>query len=81
MSFSVEATLREVRAEIARLTLLEKQLVAAAGDDSPESSKGRLSPKGRSVISISAKLRHARKAGDKGRVRQLERELKEAKAK
>ena len=78
MSFSVEATLAEVRAEILRLQKIERSLLEAA--DGSTQQKRRLSQGGSLVIAIAAKLRHARKKGDKGLVRQLEKELKAAKA-
>jgi hypothetical protein len=86
MSFSVEATLAEVRDEILRLQKIEQSLLEAAGSASqPTASKGaapkrRLSQGGSLVIALAAKLRHARSKGDKGVVRQLEKQLKAAKA-
>ena len=79
MSFSVAATLQEIRAEIARLQKLERTLAEAAeSEDGP--TKSRISPAGAAVISLAAQLRHAKRSGDKATIRRLEKELKAAKA-
>lgn len=70
--------LKEIDGELARLTKLRAALLEAAG--SAPQQKSRISPSGSLVIALAAKLRHARKKGDKGLVRQLEKELKAAKA-
>ncbi|HEY1659959.1 MAG TPA: hypothetical protein VGG14_16520 [Candidatus Sulfotelmatobacter sp.] len=77
MSFSVEATLADVRAEIVRLQKIEQSLLEAAGS-SPQ-QKSRISPEGAAIISLAARLRHLRKSGDKRTIKQAEKELELAK--
>jgi hypothetical protein len=60
MSFSVNQTLQDIRAEIARLQRLEKALVEAAGSDAAPQPQARVSPAGMAVIKAAARLRHAR---------------------
>jgi hypothetical protein len=76
---STTEMLKDVRDEIARLQRLEAALIEAAGGSAPQ-QKSRISPSGSLVIALAAKLRHARKKGDKGLVRKLEKDLKAAKA-
>jgi hypothetical protein len=89
MSFSVAATLKEVRAEITRLQQLEKALVAAGTDGTDDGEKpSRVSPAGVQVIRLAARLRHLRdrvtanpkNAELKATVSRIEKELVEAKA-
>ncbi len=80
MSFSVAATLQEIRAEIARLQKLERTLAEAAESEDTGLTKSRISPAGAAVISLAAQLRHAKRSGDKATIRRLEKELKAAKA-
>ena len=65
--------LKEVDAEIARLTKLRAALIEASGKSA--SKKSRISPSGSMVIALAAKLRHARRSGDKVRIKDLERKL------
>ena len=70
--------LKEVDAEIARLTKLRAALIEAS--EVSATKKSRISPSGSMVIALAAKLRHAKRAGDKERVKDLERKLEAAKA-
>jgi hypothetical protein len=70
--------LKEVDAEIARLTRLRTALIEASGASAPK--KNRISPTGSMVIALAAKLRHAKRAGDKERIKDLEKKLETAKA-
>jgi hypothetical protein len=85
MSFSVAETIRELDAEIARLTKLRAALVEAGGDSvAPQS---RVSETGMGVIKAAARLRHARSklkadpknADLKSEVTKIEKELADAK--
>jgi hypothetical protein len=75
---STAEMLQEVRQEIERLRRLEQALIEAAGGQTP--TKSRISPEGAAVIAAAARLRHARKSGDKVAVRRLEKEVARAKA-
>jgi len=89
MSFSPSEALKEVQAEIARLRKIEAALIEAL-DQSPTQSptQSRVSPAGKQVIRLAARLRHLRervKANPKNpelraTVSQIEKELVEAKA-
>jgi hypothetical protein len=70
--------LKEVDTEIARLTRLRTALIEASEVSAPK--KNRISPTGSMVIALAAKLRHARRAGDKARIKDLEKKLETAKA-
>lgn len=73
--------LKEVDAELARLTKLRAALIEASGQPvTSVSKKNRISASGSMVIALAAKLRHARRSGDKARIRDLERKLDTAKA-
>jgi len=73
--------LREVDAELARLTKLRAALIEASGKSATSvSKKSRISPSGSMVIALAAKLRHAKRAGDKERIKDLEKKLETAKA-
>lgn len=76
-----EKFLAEVRQEIARLQRIESALLeSSAGKSSgPVKKSNRMSEVGRTVISLAAKLRHARRSGDKARIMQLTQQLKTAK--
>lgn len=81
MAVDTEKFLTEVRQEIARLQRIEKALTGSAGQlKSTHTGPGRISEAGRAVISLAAKLRHARRSGDKARVKTLTQQLKTAKA-
>jgi hypothetical protein len=74
MSFSVNETLEEVRAEIRRLQAIEKALLGAS--DGATSKKSGMSSTGAAVISLASKLRFARQRKDgKDEVKKLESEL------
>ena len=73
--------LKEVDAELARLTKLRAALIEASSKSATSvSKKSRISPSGSMVIALAAKLRHARHSGDKARIKDLERKLDAAKA-
>jgi hypothetical protein len=72
--------LKEVDAELARLTKLRAALIEASGKSVTSASKSRISASGSMVIALAAKLRHARRSGDKARIKDLERKLDAAKA-
>jgi hypothetical protein len=76
---STKEMLTEVRAEIARLQKLEQALIEAAGGGQGP-AKSRISPEGAAVIAAAARLRHARKSGDKAAIRRFEKEVTRAKA-
>ena len=86
MSFSVAETIRELDAEIARLTKLRAALVEAGGGD--VALQGKVSPTGMGVIKAAARLRHAKaklkadpkNADLKAAVTQAEKEDADAKA-
>jgi hypothetical protein len=79
MSFSVNETLAEVRAEIARLQAIEKALLGASDGSVPKKQGQGMSPTGAAVISLASKLRFARERKDsKDEVKKLESELAEA---
>lgn len=69
--------LEAVDAEIARLTRLRTALIEASGASAPK--KSRISASGSLVIALAAKLRHARRSGDKARIKDLEKRLDAAK--
>jgi len=72
--------LKEVDAELARLTKLRAALIEASGKSATSvSKKSRISPSGAMVIALAAKLRHARRSGDKARIKDLEKKLDAAK--
>lgn len=85
MSFSVAETIRELDAEIARLTKLRAALVEAGGED--VAPQGKVSPTGMGVIKAAARLRHAKSklkadpknADLKSEVAKIEKELADAK--
>jgi hypothetical protein len=73
--------LKEVDAELARLTKLRAALIEASEKSvTSVPKKNRISASGSMVIALAAKLRHARRSGDKARIRDLERKLDAAKA-
>ena len=73
--------LKEVDAELARLTRLRAALIEASGKSAASvQQKSRISPSGSMVIALAAKLRHARRSGEKARIKDLERKLEAAKA-
>jgi hypothetical protein len=73
--------LKEVDAELARLTRLRAALIEASGKSvTSVSKKSRISASGSRVIALAAKLRHARRSGDQARIKDLERKLDAAKA-
>jgi hypothetical protein len=73
--------LKEVDAELARLTKLRAALIEASGAPvTSVSKKSRISASGSMVIALAAKLRHAKRAGDKERIKDLEKKLEAAKA-
>jgi hypothetical protein len=76
-----EKFLAEVRQEIARLQRIESAILeSTAGKSSgPAKKSNRMSEAGRTVISLAAKLRHARRSGDKSRIKELTQQLKSAK--
>jgi hypothetical protein len=76
-----EKFLAEVRQEIARLQRIESALLESSGKikSGPEKKSNRMSEVGRAVISLAAKLRHARRSGDKSRIKELTQQLKTAK--
>jgi hypothetical protein len=72
--------LKEVDAELARLTKLRTALIEASGAPvTSASKKSRISASGSMVIALAAKLRHAKRSGDKARIKDLERKLEAAK--
>lgn len=87
MSFSVTETIRELDAEIARLTKLRAALVEAGGESGTR-PQSRVSPTGMAVIKAAARLKHARSklkadpknADLKAAVTQAEKEDADAKA-
>jgi hypothetical protein len=87
MSFSVAETIRELDAEIARLTKLRAALVEASGESGTQ-PQSRVSTTGMAVIKAAARLRHARlklkgdskNADLKAAVTQAEKEVADAKA-
>jgi hypothetical protein len=75
-----EKFLAEVRQEIARLQRIERALLESAGkSSSAEKKSNRMSEAGRAVISLAARLRHARRSGDRTRIKELTQQLKTAK--
>jgi hypothetical protein len=73
--------LKEVDAELARLTKLRAALIEASGRPGVTTpKKSRISASGSMVIALAAKLRHAKRSGDKARIKDLERKLDAAKA-
>lgn len=75
--------LKEVESEIARLTRLRDALLeSSAGTKTGAKSaqKRRLSQSGSLVIALAAKLRHAKRKGDRALVKDLEKKLEAAKA-
>lgn len=77
-----EKFLAEVRLEIARLQRIEAALVESSSGKSKlvlHKRPDRISEAGRNVISLAAKLRHARRSGDRARIKDLTRQLKAAK--
>jgi len=86
MSFSVAETIRELDAEIARLTKLRAALVEASGESGTK-PQGRVSETGMKVIKAAARLRHLRTKAKadpknselKAEITQAERELTAAK--
>jgi hypothetical protein len=77
-----EKFLAEVRQEIARLQRIETALVESSmGKSKTPAQKGsaRISDAGRNVISLAAKLRHARRSGDRTRIKNLTQQLATAK--
>lgn len=73
--------LKAVDAEIARLTRLRAALIEASGVAAGASApkKSRISASGSLIIALAAKLRHARRSGDKARIKDLEKKLDAAK--
>jgi hypothetical protein len=76
--FSTDAILADLRAEILRLQTIERALTAAPSNQ--KTTKGRISAHGKTVISLAAQLRHARRSNDRQRVKELTQKLKVAKA-
>jgi hypothetical protein len=75
-----EKFLAEVRQEIARLQRIESAILESSGKSSSAGKKSnRMSEAGRAVISLAAKLRHARRSGEKARIKELTQQLKTAK--
>jgi hypothetical protein len=72
--------LKEVDAELERLTKLRAALIEASGKSvTSVSKKSRISESGRLVIAMAAKLRHAKRSGDKALVKNLTAKLEAAK--
>jgi hypothetical protein len=69
--------LAEVRREIARLQAIERALTANVSQ--AKAGRGRISERGRTVISLAAQLRHARRSKDRARIKDLTEKLKVAK--
>ena len=74
-----EKFLAEVRQEIARLQGIERALTS--NTPKTKTGRGRISEKGRTVISLAAQLRHAEKSKPRNaaRVKELREKLKAAK--
>lgn len=74
----LKSTLSKVREEIQRLQKLEQALVEASGDG-PVTRGVRTTPAGSDVIRWSARKRWALKKGDKAGLKEIEKNLAEAK--